>query len=126
VVASAPSAAEAPAKPPAAESGSGWALGPSTAITSVVFYMGEVADKVELFVGDEVEFVVAVNPKGDLTAKNVVRTKEAPKAAERSSWVRREVTQRQVTRYAKGPDGTRGFAVGRGRALVTEGGDEAI
>ena len=47
-----------------------------------------------------------------------MRTKEAPKPPERPEWQKRPLEQRSnVIRYAKGPDGTRGFAIGRGRPI---------
>jgi hypothetical protein len=89
-------------------------------VSTLIFYATDVTDGIasrslstaELNVGDEVTFMAAVNPKnGELTAMRVVRTKEAPKPPEREEWTRKAVLDpSQVTRYAKGPNGTRGFA----------------
>ena len=89
-------------------------------VSTLIFYATDVTDgnasrslsTAELNVGDEVTFMAAVNPKnGELTAMRVVRTKEAPKPPEREEWTRKAVLDpSQVTRYAKGPNGTRGFA----------------
>ena len=67
---------------------------------------------------------LGINPKtGEVSARSIRVTKEAPKAAERQLWVKREPAERtNVIRYAKGPDGTRGFTVGRGRPLGDAGG----
>ena len=51
---------------------------------------------------------------------------EAPKSPERV-WVKKELSVRtNIIRYSKGPDGTRGFAMGRGRgrALAADGGGQ--
>ena len=72
-----------------------------------------------LCTGDEVDFVLGTNTKtGEVSAKQIVVTKEAPKAPERSQWVKKELSERtNIIRYSKGPDGTRGFAAGRGRPI---------
>ena len=77
-----------------------------------------------LSAGDEVECILALNPKtGEISARALRVTKEAPKAPERQQkWVKREPAERtNVIRYAKGPDGTRGFTVGRGKPVGDTG-----
>ena len=91
-------------------------------LTTVIFYSADVADAkaVSLATGDEVECVLAHHPKtGEVAARMIRRTKEAPKPPERQQWVKRELSERtNVIKYAKGPDGTRGFAIGRGRPVA--------
>ena len=95
-------------------------------ISTVVFYAADVAEKdVTLSTGDEVEMVLAANTKtGEVSGKQIRRTKEGPKAPERAMWVKKELTARtNIIRYSKGPDGTRGFAAGRGRPIVASDAD---
>ena len=94
-------------------------------ISTVVFFTPDSADKdVTLGTGDEVDFVLGVNLKtSEISAKQIVVTKEAPKAPERAQWVKKDLAERtNIIRYSKGPDGTRGFAMGRGRPIVADGG----
>ena len=90
-------------------------------VSTVIFYSADVVDKdASLSTGDEVECVLAIHPKtGEVAARMIKVTKEGPKAPERAQWVKRELSARtNVIQYAKGPDGTRGFAVGRGRPIA--------
>ena len=60
---------------------------------------------------------------GEITGKAIQRTKEAPKPPERAQWVKKELSERtNIIRYSKGPDGTRGFAMGRGRPISAAAG----
>ena len=61
-----------------------------------------------------------------MSAREIKITKEAPKAPERTEWVKRDIDPSKITRYAKGPDGTKGFAMGRGRPLAPAAAAEAI
>ena len=65
-----------------------------------------------LNVGDEVEFYAFVDKvKGEAVARKLKRTKEAEvKAAPRGEWKKRD--ERAHSKFAKGPDGTKGFAEG--------------
>ena len=53
-------------------------------------------------------------------------TQLAPKiarAAQGANWVKKDVAERtNIIRYSKGPDGTRGFAMGRGRPIAAGAG----
>ena len=118
-------ASEAPAAEDAPAAVSVLGVAPGT-ISTVVFYAADVAEKdVTLSTGDEVEMVLAANTKtGEVSGKQIRRTKEGPKAPERAMWVRKELTARtNIIRYSKGPDGTRGFAAGRGRPIVASDAD---
>ena len=99
-------------------------------ISTVVFYSADVAEKgVELGEFDEVELVLGHNLKtGEISARHIKVTKEAPKAKQGQGWVKKSIEARtNVIRYAKGPDGTRGFAGGRGRPIAAAaGGGDAI
>lgn len=89
-------------------------------LSTVVFYAADVAEKdVTLCTGDEVSCVLGANPKtGEVAGRQIRVTKEAPKAPERHQWVKKELKERtNIIHYAKGPDGTRGFAIGRGRPI---------
>jgi len=62
--------------------------------------------------------VLGVHPKnGELSARDIHLIKEAPRAPERTEWIRREIDSSKLTRYSKGPDGTKGFTLGRGTHL---------
>ena len=52
----------------------------------------------------------------------MTRTKEAPKPEERVYQRRSLVSTREATRFAKGPDGTKGFAAGRGKPIAAGAG----
>ena len=89
-------------------------------MTTVIFYTADAAAKdANLATGDEIECLLAVHPKtGEISARQIYVTKEAPKAAPKAQWVKKEAHERtNIIRYAKGPDGTRGFAMGRGRPI---------
>ena len=62
--------------------------------------------------GGEVEFYAFVDKvKGEAVARKLKRTKEAEvKAAPRGEWKKRD--ERAHSKFAKGPDGTKGFADG--------------
>ena len=66
---------------------------------------------------DEVEFSICVNSvSGEETAKRMRRTKEATIPVNDRKY--KAVGEKVVTfLLAKGPDGTRGFAAGRGKAI---------
>lgn len=73
-----------------------------------------VVDRIMLKAGDEVEFICTLTVKKELHARRVVRTKEAPA-------VSKEAPMRSPAlptfRMAKGPDGSKGFAMGRGKTI---------
>jgi len=52
-----------------------------------------------------------------LVARRVRQTKEALEA-EPAEYVKRQINPAKQTRFAKGPDGTRGFGIGRGKPLA--------
>ena len=89
----------------------------------VSFRAADVQGKgVILAAGDEVEFAVVTGGKpGELMAKSIARTKEAPKADEGYTSGRFKLGSAQQTKFAKGPDGTRGFAAGRGKPIAANG-----
>ena len=79
--------------------------------------------------GDEVGFVVTFDPRQQgLQAKKLVRTKEAPQRQRLQLELRKKSNLQAgplVTTakgLAKGPHGTIGFGVGRGRAVVASPG----
>jgi len=111
----------------AAAKGSGSTSGTTSPVHHVICYLNELGADVELATGDEVDFVLGVNTKsGELVARNLHVTKSAPKAANRTEWVRRENACLSMPRYASGPDGTRGFSLGRGKRVSPSAPVEAI
>eukprot|EP00742_Colponemidia_sp_Colp-10_P002524 GILJ01002697.1.p1 GENE.GILJ01002697.1~~GILJ01002697.1.p1 ORF type:complete len:721 (+),score=120.97 GILJ01002697.1:116-2278(+) len=85
------------------------------AVKNMFFHTSEVEDALTLNVGDEVEFTVIHNLRTkELMARKVKRVKEVVKGPARP-FVRSEAAQAQ--KIAKGPDGTKGFHGGRGKAL---------
>ena len=93
-------------------------------ISTVVFYSGDTdAKDTELNENDEVDFVLGHNLKtGEISARHIKVTKEAPKPIA-TKWVKKSIVERtNVIVYAKGPDGTRGFAAGRGKPIAATGG----
>jgi len=69
--------------------------------------------------GDEVGFIVTFDPRQKgLQAKKIVRTKEAIQRQRKKS----NLQAGPLVTTAKGPDGTIGFGVGRGRAVVASPG----
>ena len=72
-----------------------------------------------LAAGDEVEYVLAHHPKTARSPRGSSGGQGGPQGAGAAAWVKRELSERtNVIHYAKGPDGTRGFAVGRGRPIA--------
>jgi len=94
-------------------------------VRRIFFHVSEVQGGAPLVVGDRVEFTVATNPKtGELNGRHVVRTKEAPPRPERPTRRPAEETARRAPAALVAqvhqplmPDGTRGFAFGRGKGL---------
>ena len=87
---------------------------------NIFFHFSEVQDGVQLHVGDEVECVLVVNPRNEeLNARKVVRTKAALDTLRRPREIRfaGKGFGNLSVRLAKGPDGTKGFSMGRGRAV---------
>jgi len=69
-------------------------------------------------VGDEVEFALCFDPKTlQLVARRVRVTKDSNES-DGTEYTKRQVDPAKMTRFAKGPDGTRGFAIGRGKPLA--------
>ena len=63
---------------------------------------------------------------GELAGRQIRVTKEAPKAPEKIKWVKKDLSERtNIIHYAKGPDGTRGFAIGRGKARAEPSGQSS-
>ncbi|KAK9825992.1 hypothetical protein WJX74_003805, partial [Apatococcus lobatus] len=105
----------------------------------IFFHASAVEGEVTLRVGDEVTFIVLDGGKNkELVACKIVRTKEAPPAPEKEvakppkELIAETNPNRmvftgtakpgagkgnQVVRLARGPDGTRGFAPGRGKLM---------
>ena len=71
---------------------------------------------VRVSVGDEVSFCLCAEPQSQqLVARRICQTKAAEETPREKQ---RQVDPAKMTRFAKGPDGTRGFAAGRGRGKV--------
>mmetsp|Transcript_7075 Transcript_7075/g.26024 ORF Transcript_7075/g.26024 Transcript_7075/m.26024 type:complete len:862 (-) Transcript_7075:135-2720(-) len=87
--------------------------------TETIFYhANEVIGGSSLHDGDEVEFAICKSPtSGQEMGRKIRRTKEAPVPVNDRKY--KANGDKLVTFVlAKGPDGTRGFAAGRGRPLV--------
>ncbi|CAG9461284.1 unnamed protein product [Pedinophyceae sp. YPF-701] len=113
--------------------------GPGTARVGqqVQFHVSDLPPKVRLRVGDEVECVLTTGKGRDVMARQLVRTREGdeedvaeanaaapamkatPPRLQHLKLAAASGGARPVTtaRIAKGPDGTRGFALGRGKAI---------
>jgi len=85
----------------------------------VNYFTEDVEGGIELNSGDEVEFIVVFDMKTKSnTARQIRRTKAAPDPGERpASKIFRGERKKDSLVTAKGPDGTRGFAAGRGRPI---------
>eukprot|EP00963_Diacronema_lutheri_P006951 scaffold622_cov335-Pavlova_lutheri.AAC.19 len=84
------------------------------------FHFSEVQDGVQLNVGDEVECVLVMNPRNEeLNARKVIRTKVALDVPRRPREIKfaGKGFGNLAVRLAKGPDGTKGFSIGRGKAV---------
>jgi hypothetical protein len=80
------------------------------------FQLSDVQDSSELYVGDDVEFVVVQNLRGSRAAFNVRKTCEKPRPERliaRMKSVSEEGRKVMVIRQPRGPDGTRGFKIPR-------------
>lgn len=87
---------------------------------NIFFHFSEVQDGVQLHVGDEVECVLVVNPRNEeLNARKLVRTKAALDTLRRPREIKfaGKGFGNLSVRLAKGPDGTKGFSMGRGRSV---------